>query len=1219
MRNRRWLLRNRTIEFVNDHRWSIIAGALTFCVIVSLFFLLPHGGIKEYTTEHTAKGTIEKLGDWDTETYSLTNDLQGYNKTQFLTMLENTEQCIECHTIYQICNPTNTTRLVSNFTPTVKYEIIKGSLNSYNQIEYKVEKSSLKWFSNWTGCYKNESYYNTKTSKNDTKIVWDNYCVNTPYQASVPYYVWETKAPSLSPNECVQMKVSGNIERGSYVDNVVNLKSVKDGNSFMSFPEYAPWNANWHNSMRITIHNNESVTNAPVEIPINGSFDLSYMEESLIDLRCIDATNTTELGIFIARTNQTDGNGRIVCNMNISAGDTEFYVYYNNSLALNTSSAANAYQGAIYMWRLDGNGNAAAGTATLGWVGTSNYNTDVYGDANRVAETKSKAEVYMYNGTLDIHDTDNGWSMFHRSLRNSTEGTPYYYEIRTGGGLVWLYGIDKDPNRITLRIRNSGGQARTAGNVRFTNNTWNNVFMNFDLVDGVGQVEYYWNGTHNISYVPDVNMWLANHSSIYLGTVLGDHGSYQAWGKYDDIIIFNEPKSHAFGRWITGFPNMTFFEGGGAFSYGNISITNHTEYPADPAVFGGTEAVFVFNATVCHTINRTNISYINFTWEGVSINVTSNITINDTCINSTTNRTGLGVGTYSYSWQANSVDNGTAYVADTYTVTGLTNNSVWVTITPSNSVDVGTQTTALCQDTAGGTLSLTRSGLAVANPDVANLNEGTYVYNCTSTKGNYTTVSNTSTLLVGVAGTGCSDNTTYAFRYNLTVTANITGIDFQTYVNNSYVRPDIQDIYVPNHTVWVNSSRYIVINTTGDIGSEIYIYFGNYLNNLNHSTWENNVTVTDTIGIEKVNNYIYLTFKDEKNMVERLPPNSTVDFKFYCSNGQADLYLGKDSGIERILVATFNRWSETDATFTYNASDYYKRNLKHDEEYEARYLWTVDALNHTVVRITNDLDDLTGDFTKARLTVKKWIGGSLRIIHEINFDASTHAYFYGVEGDKYQYYINNSQEVRSFGDIYVDRSDTMKYITILRPSYITPEFIGNLSISFQYSNITGAVNFSYYDPYNRTNRVNMSIYNMSDGLLSFQEITDSNNLAMNYLVPNTTHRYYAVIKIDHEDTIGIMAFYYTFGAMLAAMATATASIGAIWLVLASLFGTLGIGMAFSPKNLPFGTIIMGFILMMFSSLGWFGTYMAQTTGFALSALTIGLGFLWLWRQEAQKK
>jgi hypothetical protein len=114
--------------------------------------------------------------------------------------------------------------------------------------------------------------------------------------------------------------------------------------------------------------------------------------------------------------------------------------------------------------------------------------------------------------------------------------------------------------------------------------------------------------------------------------------------------------------------------------------------------------------------------------------------------------TGLPAGTYAYEWFANDTEgnvNSTGSLAYSVNkaVPGLTIN-----ILPSNSVTNGTETNVAGLGCPSGlTCTLYRDGVAVSNPDIANLSVGiyNYVYSTTGNE-NYTSDSASATLSVGI-------------------------------------------------------------------------------------------------------------------------------------------------------------------------------------------------------------------------------------------------------------------------------------------------------------------------------------------------------------------------------------------------------------------------------------------------------------------------------------
>jgi hypothetical protein len=539
------------------------------------------------------------------------------------------------------------------------------------------------------------------------------------------------------------------------------------------------------------------------------------------------------------------------------------------------------------------------------------------------------------------------------------------------------------------------------------------------------------------------------------------------------------------------------------------------------------------------------------------------------------------------------------------------NNSVTLTITPNTTVDLGTTTTASCSATYG-TPVLRLNGVVVSNPHNTMLNVGTHTYNCSVAEDpeNYTSAETTQSVVVTTTGSsGCWDNLTYAYKFDLTVTNNTTVIDFQEYQNDSKVRSDLGDVYVVNETLEINASRYLVINTTGQIGTGITIYFGNYP--INNSWTRNAGSATPTNTITSVQDnfpFVYLTFRNEITLdVERANGTNTTLY-MYCTNGMRELDFLEDSNISSLLVATYSAWEEVDTKVSYSPTVYYMRHILIQNDSSYRNLWIVDANEYQVAEMVIDLDDLTNQYANANLTIKKWIGDSLRTIDEQSFDASGMAYFYGIVGHRYQFHISCPVETRALGNVWVDLNDLSKVLTISSLLPTEEEFLGDLRFTKSYNNTTGVISLYYEDPYEATTLINFSVYDMNDTLLYYSEST-ADTVLFQYAVSNKSASYKVKVEVDHEVDIGEILFWWFIGA--AGPVLLLQFVPQIYLTLISLSVVIGVIATTAPKNAPFGTLIAGIVAVIFMGLGWLNIPAA------LVVVVIALAVLWMLRQEAE--
>lgn len=645
------------------------------------------------------------------------------------------------------------------------------------------------------------------------------------------------------------------------------------------------------------------------------------------------------------------------------------------------------------------------------------------------------------------------------------------------------------------------------------------------------------------------------------------------------------------------------------FNKSQFAPPNNTEYGS------GTQWTVWFE--VCN-ISNGEWQDVNMSFNGSASTAITNITnINASCDNFTANFGELPAGTYPANATVTDNNSHINSQVGSFTVAKNTSNTVTVNIAPSTSVTLGTSTTATCSDTVGGSLSMTRNGIGVSNPHTATLGVGTHTYNCTSDAGsNYTVKSGSSVLTVGQNVTsGCFNNTTYAFKSNVNVTHNITVIDFLAQRDAYNARSDLQDVTVTGQNatiIEVNGSRWVVANTTDLIGLNITFQWGNFLNSLGH-TANLASTANDTNNLSFIDSdaeTLLLIFKDEVNQSELFPPDANITLNFQCVDGSSIATIFNGSNETRFRASTFSSWRKASAKVTYSAADFYTRRITVSDSSAERTIWLVDAQEISVLEVVNELFDLTAnEFANSNLTVKKFIGGNLETIDQQFFDVTKRTVFYGIDGDEYQYVIANNDEQRTLGNIIINPASVFNRLVVRAIDQYDGEREGELLYNFEYSNTTGVLKFTYFDPYNNTTEINLTVvYFDNRSQINFQQSLNTPSVTFTYNVPHTNASYEAIVNVNHKVAIGTTSWAFSFGQVFAIFASFAAGIGVLWGKIVGLGVYFITVLSVGKRQAAFGALMGGFVL----------AFMSATNILPLHPMVLGIYFLitivWIWRR-----
>ncbi|MCK5333294.1 MAG: hypothetical protein KAJ24_02185, partial [Candidatus Aenigmarchaeota archaeon] len=193
--------------------------------------------------------------------------------------------------------------------------------------------------------------------------------------------------------------------------------------------------------------------------------------------------------------------------------------------------------------------------------------------------------------------------------------------------------------------------------------------------------------------------------------------------------------------------------------------------PTDPSTYSN-GATYQFNITACDDVAYSNISEIIFEWNGANTTITTNVTVNASCNEYHTTKSGLDAGTYDWKWYANdSKGEWTNVVSDTWTLNKANpsfSSSVTASITYGAASDYSASESN-AGDT-GCTYALYRNGSSIDTgssvSDTTTLAASSYNYTY-STAGctNYNADSDYKALVVNKATPALSTSVTSSINY----------------------------------------------------------------------------------------------------------------------------------------------------------------------------------------------------------------------------------------------------------------------------------------------------------------------------------------------------------------------------------------------------------------------------------------------------------------------
>jgi len=532
------------------------------------------------------------------------------------------------------------------------------------------------------------------------------------------------------------------------------------------------------------------------------------------------------------------------------------------------------------------------------------------------------------------------------------------------------------------------------------------------------------------------------------------------------------------------------------------------------------------------------------------------------------------------------------------------NNTITLTADPSWQVEVGTQVTISCS-ALETTPTLYKDGVIVSSPYTSTYAFGTYVFNCsTEETENYRPTTVTKTLNV-LYPFGCINteygNQTFAYYSVVYTDYNLTTLNFTGLVSQGLVKSDLSDVYAyadtksNNLTIWTNTTNgyYVIVNNTGY--SNFTILFGNYfINNTGYFAGTHALTDIVEFSVNEYDKKYTVEFFDEITGEQGLPPNSTKYLTVYCSGGTASNLKFNSS---KITFATSSLADEITVYVEYSPQERYSRTvIPETPGYYKMFL--VDANNYQVAQMLLTVDDYTGEFgsNTTILKIKKETQGVLSTITERRLDAESKAIVYLIVDDKYSVYVDNGQEERGIGLLYVDTTDLTKTITI--GTAVSLNKVGDFKFVLGYNNQTHAIYMRVEDPLNQTLNASIWIYNYTSGeLLYHASSTNHTTIEFTYIVPDANGTYRVEYHIAHsvygEHSIAggqVFAlgdlFPVSFPFEFPFAGDVQSEIGLTWQLFVVIMILIGITMMFGAVNGSFAgvfIVIMGWIM---SHMGW---------------------------------
>lgn len=851
------------------------------------------------------------------------------------------------------------------------------------------------------------------------------------------------------------------------------------------------------NNIQIT-----SATNGTWFIEVhNGTVDFSEMAANKADGRFVNGTCSDSggpLNYFREYSNSTV----IYYFVNLSGTTTQniSFIYKNNTAITDDSGYAHVFYNDADVTFATSTGWTAVGAGVA--VDTAN---------KYISVASASAAANGVYGALKGNQAPINYSIYYRASYNPITSQ--------GGGP----GLTNSTTEACYNSKNSFCGIAYNGAHYYLEGNAGGTSLETDLSYSSAGVEHYGRLAKNGSTF-NLTLSSARNGSVVLAQTTKTAGAW-ADSETDYFWPFITFATGYGSNTISGWVNQTYLTD---YKTPEPNFTmGATVYPAALVIVTLTNPA---NTTV--TANYTDkLVFLNYTVTGNESSYSCNETLDGTLWNTSTASNNTAVlkyfpvttyGGHNFSLSCNnSATTGTAAVA--FSVAFTSNLTIYSS--GGFSLISGAATTLSC--TANGIIPLLyKDGVNIPQNYTFAPGNGVYNISCgfnATSEPFYSPNTTSSYLIVSGGQYGCYNTSTFAYRQNISgVTSYPINLNFTSLIASNTVRADLGDVWVHNggtFNITVNGSLLVVLNNSAT--SSFTVDFGNYPINNNYLNGSAGASTLNMTNYSDIGSHYKITVYEEKaSNASALPPYANTTLSLICTNGTSDFRIMNAT----VTVAVNSNVSQIRTFVVYNVSDLYYRDRMITSPIADVYIYLTDASRYQVVQTNFKIDDRTGNFgTGSIIRIKRILDGSLKTVTELPSDIEQKAITYLVNGDKYQFYIDSSDglETRALGDIYADSSALTKTVTIMPViAQNMSDYNTSFTAPYMINGSGGVISFVWSDQGNKTNLVEMWIYNMSDGhLLAYMSSTNRSYVAFVYNTTDENGNYTVPWKIA-SDTYG---------------------------------------------------------------------------------------------------
>lgn len=324
-------------------------------------------------------------------------------------LLESTDQCISCYSIYKITNDKSITPL-SIDENTMWFEFRDANnmelrhareVNKLQNLNVEIQDERIK---EWTEQVLIKDNCQDNILTNGTERVCNPEYKAVVHNETIKYWKpFENKM--LDTSKELIIKVNGDIKVNSLVDNVLVLKD--ETNTFIKYIQYAWWSSNWNNKVQWNTTFPVNQNDFPILLKTNTTaVPCSNMTQAngCKDLRILNGTETNELSFEFNNNVSTNLFYWVKKNTN----DNPSYLYFNNTGANDGQNGTGVWNNYGAVWHLENLSDSTANANMLVMTGTVSQITGsvgkgygIFSDSNYFTATDTASLSVTTGMTLE--------------------------------------------------------------------------------------------------------------------------------------------------------------------------------------------------------------------------------------------------------------------------------------------------------------------------------------------------------------------------------------------------------------------------------------------------------------------------------------------------------------------------------------------------------------------------------------------------------------------------------------------------------------------------------------------------------------------------------------------------------------------------------------------------------------------------------------------------